>query len=208
MKHFHRSKVKCFCLGTFYEGKIDLIHVHINIFYGFGWVFLPVRQTRSWVVEQCFMACRCFSLLSLACQTLGLPHSWLSPQWKSTLRSHYSDNVKLGFPSLPLVTPCSGPFFRTLIGNVQFYSSFPRPFCTGLYFVSLSFFFASSRRVSLLSEPTDSQPFEIVIWPRHMRALEGFSRFSHCTFFSQGGDTPNKGGLLIWLARATELQNT
>lgn len=124
MKNIQHSKVKCSSLGRFYEGKIDLIRFHINIFYGFCWVFLPVRQTRSWVVEQCFMARRRSSLLSLACQTLGPPHSWLSPQWNSTLRSHYSDNVKLGFPSLPLVSPRPSPLFLlTLTENVH--SSFP-----------------------------------------------------------------------------------
>lgn len=107
------NEIKCFSLGRFYEGKCDLIHFHINIFYGRCWVFLPVRQTRSWVVEQCFMARRRFSLLSLACQTLGPPHSWLSPQWNSIRRSHYSDIVKLGFPSLPTYpdTMIQPPFF-------------------------------------------------------------------------------------------------
>lgn len=95
------NEIKCFSRGRFYEEKCDLIHFHINIFYGCCWVFLPVRQTRSWVAEQCFMTWRWFSLLSLACQTLGPPHSWLSPQWNSIRRSHYSDIVKLGFPSLP-----------------------------------------------------------------------------------------------------------
>lgn len=199
MKNIQHNKMKYCSLARFYEGKTDLIHFHSNIFYGFCWVFLPVRQTRSLVVEQCFMTWCWFSLLSLACQTLGLPHSWLSPQWNSTLRSHYSDMVKLGFPSLPSSLHAPAVF------SLHSYSSFPHCFCTLLYFVSPSL--SSSHTVSLLSDQACwFTGFEIVIWPRHIRALEAFFCFSHCTFFSQGGDASNKGGFLILLAMAGELQ--
>lgn len=126
-KNIQHNSVKRFSPGRFYEGRIDSKHVSINIFYSFWRVFFSAceanqESSRRRAVFYGFAGC--FSLLSLACQTLGPPHSWLSPQLSAALWEVITpNNVKRGFsvssPS-PLRAPATFSPPIPLTGNVQF----------------------------------------------------------------------------------------
>lgn len=118
-------------------------------------------------------------MLSLACQTRGLP-----PQWSGLRRSCYSDNVKKLRVSVVFL---SNPFFLTRTGN----TAFPRCFCTRLYLVSFSL--PLMLLAFCVTKPADSQPFEIAIWPRHTHMPSRlFPNSPAADFFFF-----HKGGLLI-----------
>lgn len=145
----------------------------------------------------CFMVCHRLLFVIFSMSNTG-PATQLA---LTTVLQH-SENVKWGFPSLPFVTPCPSPpqfFFSslTLPGNVQLVLTPPLLHfsCTSL-FLSLSLALLLPLTPFCLTKARWFTAFEIVIWPRHIHAPEAFSRFSHCTFFSHGGDTLNKGCLL------------
>lgn len=102
-------------------------------------------------------------------------HSWLSPQWSSTERSllwQCEVRVSVASPRRPV------------------FNHWLEMCCLTSLFLNVSFLLPLGH--VCLTKPADSQ---ILIWPRHILALEALSYFSHCTFLSQGGENPTKGGL-------------
>lgn len=152
----------------------------------------------------CFMVCHrlLFVIFSMSntgpatqlALTTVVQHSEKSLLWQCEMRVSVSSLRH----SVPQPTPVFFFSSLTLPGNVQLVLTPPLLHfsCTSLFSFSLSLALLLPLTPFCLTKARWFTAFEIVIWPRHIHAPEAFSRFSHCTFFSHGGDTLNKGCLL------------
>ena len=188
IKNIRRNEVKCSILGrfSFNEGKLDFI------LYNIWWLLLSCSACEvNQELSSEFMAW--FSLLSLACQTLGR-HTAGSHHSGTAPRSLYSDNVKLAFPLLPLVAPPF--FFKSLTWNVQRYSFLPHCF-----FIVISLFLASSWAF-LSDEACWFTAFSDTYLAETHTCPRGSLLFQPLRISFTGGETIlRKVAFLIWLVR-------